>query len=114
MPYMYHILQCISHFFHSKSPVKSVCVLLNGTPNFHFLTTFSEYLHFRNIFTPDRRQSKRLLTIDEHESEIARNSVFHCHLSPVWRQMAIENSVSKVFDLRSSIVLTFLIVAYPV
>ena len=42
--------------------------------------------------TPDR-----LLTIDEHGSKIARNSVFNCHLSPVRRQMAIENSVSIDF-----------------
>ena len=52
--------------------------------------------------TPDRRQSKPFLTIDERGSKIARNSVFDCHLSPVGRQMAIENSVSNDFDLRSS------------
>ena len=50
------------------------------------------------------RQSKTLLTIDERGSNIARNSVFDCHLSPVERQMAIENSVSNdsvnVFDCR--------------
>ena len=33
--------------------------------------------------TPDGRQSKLLLTIDDHGSKIARNSVFNCHLSPV-------------------------------
>ena len=38
-----------------------------------------------------------LLTIDERGSKIARNSVFDCHLSPVGRQKAIENSVSKDF-----------------
>ena len=65
------------------------------------------------LFTPGRRQSKSLLTIDERGSKIARNSVFDCHLSPV-RQMAIENSFSNDFDLRSSIVLTFSIAAYPV
>ena len=43
-----------------------------------------------NLCTPDRRQSKKLLTIDERGSEIARNSVFDCFLSPVGRQMAIE------------------------
>ena len=47
--------------------------------------------------TPDGRQSKTLLTDDEHGSKIARNSVFNCHLLPVWRQMAIENSVSNYF-----------------
>ena len=49
------------------------------------------------ISTPDRLQSKMLLTIDERGSKIARNSVFDCHLSPVGRQMAIENSVSNFF-----------------
>ena len=55
--------------------------------------------------------------------EIARNSVFDCHLSPVGRQMTIEKSGDKwqsknlfrmIFDLRSSIVLTFSIAGYPV
>ena len=47
--------------------------------------------------SPDRRQSKTLFTIDERGSKIARNSVFNCHLSPVGRQMPIENSVSNNF-----------------
>ena len=38
-----------------------------------------------------------LITIDEHESKMARNSVFDYHLSPVGQQMAIENSVSNDF-----------------
>ena len=33
------------------------------------------------VFTPDRRQSKTLLTIDERGSKIARNSVIQ--ISPV-------------------------------
>ena len=33
------------------------------------------------ISTPGRRQSKTVLTIDERGSNIARNSVFDCHLS---------------------------------
>ena len=49
----------------------------------------------------------------DHEPKIARNSVFDCQLSPDWRQMAIENSVSNYFDLRSS-VLPFSIAAYSV
>ena len=49
------------------------------------------------ISTQDRWQSKTLLTIDELGTKIARNSVFGCHLSPVGRQMAIENSVSNNF-----------------
>ena len=65
--------------------------------------------------TPGRRQSKTLLTIDERRSKIDRNSVFECHLSPVGRQMAIENSVSNdLFYLRLSKASTFSIAAYPV
>ena len=51
---------------------------------------------FTNI-TSGRRQSKTLLTIDECGSKLARNCVFDCHLSPIGRQMAIENSVSNDF-----------------
>ena len=36
-------------------------------------------------------------TIDEFGSKKARNSVFDSHLSPDWRQMAIENIVSSDF-----------------
>ena len=67
-----------------------------------------------SMITSDRRQSKTFLTIDECGSNIARNSDFDCHLSPDWRQMAIENSVSNYFYLRSSIVLTFSIATYSV
>ena len=63
--------------------------------------------------TLDMRQSKTLLTIDERASKIARNSAYDCHLSPVGRKMAIENSISNdvwstfvdsinVFDCRLS------------
>ena len=38
-----------------------------------------------------------LSTIVELGSKIDRNSVFDCHLPPVWRQMAIKNSVSNDF-----------------
>ena len=38
------------------------------------------------IFTPDRRQSKTLLTIDERGSKIVRKGVFDWHLSPVDRR----------------------------
>ena len=41
-----------------------------------------------------------LSTIDERGSKINRNNVFDCYLSPVWRQMAIENTVS--IDLLST------------
>ena len=66
------------------------------------------------ISTPDRRQLKTPFTMDERGSEIATTSVFDCHLSPVGRVMAIKNSVSNYFGLRTSIILTFLIAAYRV
>ena len=47
--------------------------------------------------TQDRGQSKTLLTVNEHGSKIARNSVFNCHLLPVRRQMAFKNNVSNNF-----------------
>ena len=49
------------------------------------------------IITPDRLQSKTLLSIDERGSKIARKCVFDCYLSPVGRRMAIENSVTNEF-----------------
>ena len=55
-----------------------------------------------------------LSTMDERGSKIDRNSVFDCHLSPVWRQMAIKTLFLTIFDQRSSIVLAFSIAAYPV
>ena len=36
-------------------------------------------------------------TIDERRSKTVRNRVLDCHLSPEWRQMAIENTVSIDF-----------------
>ena len=47
--------------------------------------------------TPGRQQSKMLSTIKERGSKIDRNSVLDCYLSPVWRPMAIKNSVSNDF-----------------
>ena len=52
---------------------------------------------FGNIITPDRQQSKTLLTVDECRSKIAINSAFDWHLSPVGQQTANENSVSNDF-----------------
>ena len=49
------------------------------------------------MLTPGRRQSKTLSTIDERGSKTDKNSVFDCHLSLVWRQLAIKNSVSNDF-----------------
>ena len=37
------------------------------------------------------------LIIDERGSKIVRNGVFDFHLSPYWRQMTIENTVSNEF-----------------
>ena len=39
-------------------------------------------------------------TIDERRSKLVRNRVFDCHLSPVWRQMAIKSTVSSDFLIR--------------
>ena len=36
-------------------------------------------------------------TNDERRSKIVRNRVFDCLLSPDWRQMAMENTVSSDF-----------------
>ena len=33
------------------------------------------------------------INIDKGGSKIDRNSVFDCHLSPVWQEMAIKNTV---------------------
>ena len=62
-----------------------------------FTQTFPNGSNIQNLKLLGRRQSKTRLTIDERGSKIARNSVFDCHLSPVRRQMAIENSVSNDF-----------------
>ena len=54
-----------------------------------------------SYITPDRRQSKTLILstdVDQNSCE----TVFDCHLSPDWRQMAIENTVSS--DFRSAFV----------
>ena len=50
-----------------------------------------------NPITAGRRQAKTLFAIDKRGSNIDRNSVFDCHLSPVGRHMTIENSVSNDF-----------------
>ena len=47
---------------------------------------------------------EKVNTMDKHGSKIVRNRVFDCYLSPDWRQMAIENTVSSNFDPHSSIV----------
>ena len=76
-----------------------------------YYTSYSYYPHSSHWVGGNQ---KRLTTIDERGSKIARNSVFDCHLSHDRRQIAIENSVSNDFYLRSSIILTFSIAAYPV
>ena len=60
---------------------------------------------FSNIFTSDRRQSKTLILSTNVDKKV-RNRVFDCHLSPDWRQMAIENAVLANFDPSSSIVMS--------
>ena len=68
--------------------------MLSEVPNFREKDRLSIRLR---ISTPGRRQSKTIVTIDERGSKIARNIFFDCYLSPVWRQMAIENSVYDDF-----------------
>ena len=65
--------------------------------NFETVDSFHRQRVQMNIITPGRLQLKKLLTINEHGSKIDRNSVFDCHLLPVWQQIAIENSVSNNF-----------------
>ena len=74
----------------------SSLLILTGIPdyvNLYVLAGCSSCLSL----TPGRRQSKTLLIIGERGSKLVRNSVFDCHLSPVGRQMAIENSVLNEF-----------------
>ena len=66
-----------------------------------------EYKRHGAIITPGRWQSKTLLTTDKHGSNIARNSVFDCHLSPVWRQRQSKILFLTIFKLRLSISLIF-------
>ena len=66
------------------------------------------------VLTPDRRQSKTLLTIDERGSNISRKSVIDCHLSPDRREMAIKNSVSNYFLSTFDDSINVSISAYPV
>ena len=77
---------------------------------------FHNDMLFRRVwYSRGKRQSKTLYTIVERGSEIDRYSVFDCHLSPIGRQMAFENSVSNdFFYLCSSLESTFFIAAYPV
>ena len=49
------------------------------------------------IHTPDRPQSKTLILSTIADQKIVRNRVLDCHLSPDWRQMPIENTVSSYF-----------------
>ena len=65
------------------------------------------------IITPDKRQSKQLLTIDGRGSK-SLETEYSIAICPRLATMAIENSVSNDFYLRSSIVLTFPIATYPV
>ena len=50
-----------------------------------------------NSTTPGRRQSKTISTIDECGSKSIETVFSDSHLSQVWRQMAIENTVSIDF-----------------
>ena len=75
------------------------------------MTKIFNYHKIRYFITSDRRQSRRLWTIDERGSQIAR--IFH--LSPVRQTNCNPKSLFlTVFDLRSSIASTFSIATYPV
>ena len=82
---------------------------MNNLIHFHISVEKKKF-----VSIPDMRQSKTLFTIDERGSKIATTSVFDCQWSPGGRLMAIENSVSNYFVLRSSIILTFSIATNPV
>ena len=78
-----------------------------------FIEKWSKYsiIIWYALITSDRRQSRRLWTIDERGSQIAR--IYH--LSPVRQTNCNPKSLFlTVFDLRSSIASTFSIAAYPV
>ena len=96
------------HGYAFKSASKCIFVVVT-----HLWTIVKVGIICHLFSTRDRWQPKMLLTIEEHGSKIARNSVFDCHLSPVGRQMAIKNSVSNDFLSTLSVVLMFLIAAYP-
>ena len=64
--------------------------------------------------TPDRQQSKILLTIDKHGSKIVYNSIFDYHLSPSGDKLQSQSVFLTIFNLPSSIVITLLIAPYPV
>ena len=87
--------------------------------SFYFLSlisgvckTASENLALSLHIQTEWQQSKMFFTFDERGLKIVRNSVFDYHLSPVGRQMAIENSVSMIFFQSLSIVLMFSIATY--
>ena len=66
-----------------------------------------------DFITLDRRQSKMLLTINKRGSKIARNSVFIviCLQATKWQSKTL---FLRIFDLHSSILLTFSIATYLV
>ena len=64
--------------------------------------------------TPDRWQSKTLLTVDEHGSNIARNSVFDCHFRKESDKWQSKNLFLMIYSLLSLIVLKFSITTYQV
>ena len=80
---------------------------LNFSPSYHE----GSYVF---IYTPGRRRSKTLLTIDERGSKISKTllSIAICRQScDKWQ---LKSLFLTIFDLRSSMVLTFSIAAYPV
>ena len=62
------------------------------------------------MLTPGRH-TRTFLTNDEHRSKIDRNSIFDCHLSPVWRQM--QSKTLFVITLRCYIFILHINVKMP-
>ena len=62
-----------------------------------FLFRLHHYLISTIFVNYDLERVAMCLANSRMKMILARNSVFDCHLSPVRRQMAIENSVSNVF-----------------
>ena len=84
--------------------------------NQHDWDNKQKYFEVGNLCTPDRLQSKMLLTIDKCLSKITKNSVFQLPFVAIQATWQLKTLFLKIFDLCTLIiqVLTFLIAAYPV
>ena len=102
-------------FFLEVSWVGLWCIIVAFPGHAHLLFSTRGGLQIiSNSNTPDMWQWKTSI-VSRNVDQRVRNRVFECHLSPDWRQMAIENTVSSVFLSRVRRLLSaFFIVAYPV